>query len=281
MSKNHVETILITGASSGIGMASALYLAERGYRVIGASRSTERLAGLEEEALERGLSVSTCVLDINSDEGVAAVVPGLLDEHGGIDVLVNNAGYSLWGPVESLSTEEIRAQFETNLFAALRLIKAVLPGMERRRRGTIINVSSVVGRIGTPFNGGYAASKFALEGLSEALRAELRPLGLRVAIVEPGLFNTNFLRNQVHAELAVSTDLPYGPYIERYRARHKRFDRLSADPVKVARVIHKIVRSRRPGFRYPVGLEARLGILGARFLPERLFHALLSRATIG
>ena len=151
MSKNHVETVLITGASSGIGLTSALYLAERGYRVIGSGRSAERLAGLEEAASKRGLSISTCVLDINSDEGVGAVVPGLLDERGGIDVLVNNAGYGLWGPVESLSTEELRAQFETNLFAAVRLIRAVLPGMVRRGRGSIIIVSSVVGRIGTPF----------------------------------------------------------------------------------------------------------------------------------
>ena len=281
MSTTQDEKILITGASSGIGLATALYLAEKGYSVIGTSRSAGRLAGLREEASGRNLSVTTVELDINSDEGVDSVVPSLLAEQGPITTLVNNAGYGLWGPVESLSMEELRAQFETNFYAAVRLVKAMLPGMVRQGRGTIVNISSVEGRIGTPFSGGYAASKFALEGLSESLRVELWPLGVRVALVEPGLFSTNFHKNQARAERAESGDLPYLPYIQRYRQRRRRYDRLSADPIKVARVIHKIVRSRRPRFRYPVGPEARLGILGARLLPERIFQALLSRATLG
>ena len=272
--------VLVTGASGGIGLATALYMAEKGFSVFGTSRSIERLATLREEASRRGLPVTPVELDINSDEGVEGVLPRLMAERGSIDVLVNNAGYGLWGPVESLSLDELRAQFETNLFAALRLIKAVLPRMVEKAAGTIINVSSVVGRLATPFSGGYASSKFALEGLSETLRVELWPLGVRVAIVEPGLFRTNFHKNQVIAERADAEDLPYRGYVERYRARRGRYDRLAADPIKVARVIHKIARSKRPRFRYPVSPEARLGMLAARFLPERVFQALLSRATM-
>ena len=281
MSKAKSDTVLITGASAGIGRATALYMAERGYSVIGTSRSAARLEELESEASRRNLSFTAVELDINSEEAVGRELPRIIERHGTIDVLVNNAGYGLWGPVESLSLIELRAQFETNLFAAIGLIKAVVPAMVREGRGTIINVSSILGRMGTPFNGGYAATKFALEGISESLRVELGPLGVRVAVVEPGLFRTDFLRNQVIAEAADSEELPYRPFIERYRAKHSRFERrLATDPIKVAEVIHKIARSRRPAFRHPVGLEARLGILGARLLPERLFHAMLSRATM-
>ena len=274
------NTVLITGASSGIGKATALYLAERGLQVIGTGRSLERLTELQSEASRRDLPITVVELDINKDEAVDLAVRRLLDEHGTIDVLVNNAGYGLWGPVESLTIDEVKAQFETNLFAALRLIKAVLPGMVREGRGTVINISSIEGRLATPFNGAYAASKFALEGLSEALRIELWPLGVRVAVVEPGLFRTGFFENQVVGKYAESQELPYLPYIQRYRAKRARYDRLASDPIRVAKVIHKIVRSRRPGFRHPVGLEARLGALGARLLPERIFQAMLSRATI-
>ncbi|MCI0438336.1 MAG: SDR family oxidoreductase [Chloroflexi bacterium] len=274
------ETVLITGASSGIGKATALYLAGKGCRVVGTSRSMDRLKALQQEASHRGLPIVPLELDINSDEGVESVMPRLIEEMGPIDALVNNAGYSVWGPVESLSIAEIKALYETNFFAAIRMIKAALPGMEQKGRGTIINVSSVLGRLGTPFNGAYVSSKFALEGLSESLRTELWPLGVRVVVVEPGNFKTDFQRNMLRAERAEDRSLPYYPYIERYNARHDRYQAFAADPIKVAKVIYKIIRSRHPAFRYPVGPEARAGMLGARLLPERIFQTLLSRATL-
>ena len=273
--------VLITGASSGIGHATALYLAERGYDVTGTSRVIERLAGLEQDAANRGVRVRALELDINSDEDVDAGLKSVIDEEGGVDVLVNNAGYGLWGPVDAASMEQLKAQFETNFFAAFRLIKAVIPGMMERRRGTIVNVSSIEGRMATPFSGAYAASKFAMEGLSEAMRLELWPFGIRVALVEPGLFDTAFFDNQVDAEGVESPDSPYREYLEAYRRRRGRYDRLKSDPIKVARVIHKIIKSKRPRFRNPVAPEARLGILAVRFLPERLFQSLLARATLG
>ena len=280
MSSEERGAVLITGASSGIGRASAMYLAERGYRVVGTSRSMERLEGLLKEARRRHLPVSGAELDINSDGAVERVVPEMASRHGGFGVLVNNAGYGLWGPIGSLSTRELAAQFETNVFAVHRLIRAALPDMLEQRRGTIVNVSSVLGRIATPFNGAYVSSKFALEGLSESLRTELWPFGVRVAVVEPGLFRTEFVSNQVTAANAEDEDSAYAPYVRRYRQRSLAMHRKGADPVRVARVIHKIIRSRRPAFRYPVSVEARLGGLAARLLPERLYLYLMGRFTM-
>ena len=280
MSTGRRRTVLVTGASSGIGKATSLYLAGKGYEVIGTGRSAARLEPLKREASARNLPVTTVELDINSGEGVDRVLPGLLSEHGGVDALVNNAGYGLWGPLETLGLDQLKAQFETNLFGTVRLIKGVLPGMIERRAGTIVNVGSIAGRIATPFNAAYAASKFALEGMSEALRTEVWPFGVRVAVVEPGAVETSFLRNQEIGEGAESGNTVYGPFMERYRTRSKRFHRWAADPVKVAKVIHKVLRSRRPALRHPVGIDARAGMLGARLIPERLFQALVARATM-
>ena len=279
MTQGH-GVVLITGASSGIGLATALYMAERGYRVVGTSRSKDRLAGLEEEASRRGLPVAGVELDINSEAGLTDALAAIAEEHGPVSVLVNNAGYGLFGPVQTLTTEELRAQFETNVFAVARLMRAVLPGMIEQGGGTIVNVSSILGRIGAPFHGAYAASKFALEGLSESFRTEAWPLGVRVVLVEPGLIRTAFPDNQAMAAGIESDDAAsYDRYLRRYRGRVRGAFERGADPVRVAKVVHGIVRSRRPRFRYPVGVDSRSGSLGARLLPEGVFLGLLGWAT--
>ena len=164
------QTVLITGASSGIGKVTCLYLAEKGYNVIGTSRASSRLGDLYSEADQRGVSVHGLELDINSDAEVQRVMPEVFNQFGDIHALVNNAGYSVWGPVESVSIDEMKTLFETNLFAAVRMTQSVLPGMIERGAGKIINISSILGRLATPFNGVYAASKFALEGLHNHLQ---------------------------------------------------------------------------------------------------------------
>jgi len=273
-------TVLVTGASSGIGKATALYLAEKGYSVIGTSRSLGRLDSLLTEAELLTGTVEGIELDVDHDESIATALKPVIDSNKRIDVLVNNAGYGLWGPVQSLSIDELRAQFETNFLGSFRMMKALLPDMIERGYGKIINISSVEGRLVTPFNGGYAASKFALEGLSEAMRFELWPFGVKVVVVEPGLFKTNFKNNQVDAEEAGSLDSPYRQLLTQYRKRRRRYDILDKDPIVVAKVIHKIIKARRPRFRYRVGSEATLGILGSNLLPERMFQALMSRAIL-
>ena len=272
-------TVLITGASSGIGYATALHLAKKGYDVIVTSRVYSRLEPLKEEMDHLDLSVTCIELDINSDDAVAEMIPRLIDDHDGIDVLVNNAGYGLFGPVQMISANELRTQYETNVIAPLKLANAVLPRMIRHRKGTIINVSSVLGQLGTPFNGAYASSKFALEGISESMRIEVWPLGVRVVLVEPGLYATQFQQNQVRAKRLNTLGLPYQQYLDAYHQRRTRGESFAKDPIAVAKVIHKIIRSKRPRFRYPVSLEARAGLLAKRLLPERLFQHLVSRLT--
>lgn len=279
--RNGIQTALITGASSGIGRAAAALLSERGYTVIGTSRRLERLAGMFEDAEERGARVFGVELDVNSEESVASVMPGLREQFGGVHALVNNAGFGMWGPVESVSDAELKAQFEANFFGAARMIRAVLPDMISRRAGRIVNISSVLGRMGTPFNGAYVASKHALEGLSESLRAEVKPFGIHVCLVQPGLFATDFQKNQIRAARADDPNPAYAPYIRKYDANHGKFDRLAGDPVRVARVIEKTITARRPSFRHPVGADARAGMFGARLLPERVFQAIMDRATMG
>ncbi len=274
-------SVLITGASAGIGRATALYLAERGYKTLATSRELSRLDGLREEAAARGVSVIGVELDINSDAAVSRILPALIERHGAFDALVNNAGFGLWGPVETLSDAELKNQFETNFFAAVRLMRATLPSMIERRRGTIVNVSSVLGRIGTPFNGAYVSSKFALEGISESLKIEVQPFGVRVAMVEPGLFRTNFSDNAMRSHEADDENLVYAKHIARYHSNHDAFDHFGGNPVRVAKVVHKVIASPSPNFRNPVGIDARAGTLAARMLPESIYWRILSRATIG
>lgn len=272
------ERVLITGASSGIGAATALHLAAHGYDVFAASRSAARLTPLLDRAAADGLRMTAAEFDVN-DESAADAARALIARHGAFYALVNNAGYGLWGPVQALSSDELRAQFETNVFAAARMARATLPAMIERRRGVIVNIGSVLGRLGTPFNGAYVASKFALEGLSESLKSEVAPFGVRVAIVEPGLFRTNFPNNVAMAHGAYDEDSPYAPHIARYRAKHERFQRFGGDPERVARAVRGIIESPSPAFRNPVGLDARAGTFGARFLPQRVYWALMRRAT--
>ena len=274
-------SVLITGASSGIGRATAIYLAERGCKVFATSRKASRLQGLQAEAAARGISIVAVELDINSDAAVSRAVPALIERHGAFDVLVNNAGFGLWGPVETLSNAELKSQFETNFFAAVRMMRAALPSMIERRRGTIVNVSSVLGRIGTPFNGAYVGSKFALEGISESLKIEVQPFGVRIAMVEPGLFRTNFPNNSIMTEAADDESLPYAKRITRYHRNRDRFHRFGGNPVRVAKVVHKVITSPTPNFRNPVGIDARAATLAARILPETIYWRILSKATIG
>ena len=269
---------MITGASSGIGRATALHLAESGYKVLASSRSLRRLSSLSDEALYRGFPLEIIEININEDQSVKDAVSEMFSRFQKIDVLINNAGYGLWGPVGELSINEIKRQFETNFFAAVRMINAVLPSMIERRSGSIINVSSVLGRLGIPFNGAYTSSKFALEGISESIRTEVKPFGVRVSLVEPGWFQTNFQNNMMSSqrtELGVSQ---YSDYIARYQKNYGRFKRRGGDPARVAKLIHKIISSRNPRFRYVIGADARLGIAGMKFLPQRIYWALLDWA---
>ena len=277
MSSRSPKTALITGASSGIGKETALYLARRGYHVLAISRELSRLDGLIAQARTDSTSISAYQLDVNEPAAVAEVVPQILDQVGGLDALINNAGYGLWGCLEDLSVEEVKAQFESNMFAVLRMSHAVLPHMRERRSGTIVNVGSAAGQIGSPAGGAYAASKFALEGLSRVLRMEVSQFGIRVVLIEPGLFRTNFYQNQIVGERALDLRSPYYSYAQRIRRNSAYNQRWAGDPAKVAKTIGKVLVAKHPRQRYAVGADARLGTLAARLLPDRVLEYLIKR----
>ncbi|MEO8668666.1 MAG: SDR family NAD(P)-dependent oxidoreductase [Bauldia sp.] len=254
------KVALVTGAASGIGDAIARQLLVDGFRVFGTSRKGGGPAG-------DGIDMLT--LDVRSDESVAACIGALLKEAGRIDVLVNNAGYLLSGPVEETTIEQAKAQMETNFFGAFRVTKAVLPTMRAQKSGRIVNVTSLAGIVPLPFWGIYNASKFALEGLTETLRHELRPFGIKVSAVEPGSIKTPFY----------SGDHKTSPS-EHYRLWHGRFIRKMAEfekkapgPEVVARIVSKAVQARNPALRYKVTREAFLFPFMRTWFPAALFEA--------
>jgi NAD(P)-dependent dehydrogenase (short-subunit alcohol dehydrogenase family) len=271
------RSVLITGCSTGIGRATALHLASRGFAVYATARRPETL-----EELGRA-GCRTLRLDVTDEVSMQAALDAVERDGGIVDVLVNNAGYGLEGPVEELSLDEIRAQFETNLFGPTRLTQMVLPAMRERRRGRIINISSVGGRITTPGAGAYHASKHALEALSDALRFELRGFGVDVVVVEPGAIRSRWVDTAVRG--LEDRIQPSGPYAKFNRAvvkqmygAHEGLLGLAAGPPEaVARVIERAITATRPRRRYPVPAAAHLFIGLHHWLPSSLWDAFMRR----
>jgi len=257
---------LVTGASSGIGQATAELLAASGFTVFGTSRSAEKAAR----------SYRWLPLDVRSDTSVGAAVQSLLEQAGRIDVLVNNAGYVQVGAIEESGATDVQAQFDTNLLGAVRMIQAVLPVMREQGRGRIINISSVVGQVAPPYAGVYAASKFALEGVSEALREEVRPFGVTVSLVAPSFVKTPIASQQPAHAIAA-----YAPG----RQGAMRALRASLvggmEPGAVAAVILRAATAPRPPLRYLVGRDAKSLIFLKRLLPEPRFERVRRRVFQG
>ena len=232
--KNRHKIVVVTGASSGIGRATAFLMAQEGHQVIATSRHLENLSPLVEETRNLGYSVVPEEVNINKSDEVERFFQRLFEHFGGVDVLINNAGYGLKGSINSITTEQLRDQFDTNLFASISTMKGVLPSMIERKNGCIINITSILGRIAIPYMGAYVSSKFALEGVSEAMRLELAPYGVRVCVVEPGLFKTNFGDNVVYATTGSKSDFEAGQK-KNYNRKIK-----GGDPFRVAKKISQL-----------------------------------------
>lgn len=269
-----MKTILITGASSGIGAATGSRLLEEGHTVYGAARRVERMRELEERG---GTALS---MDITVEEEVRAAVERVATEAGGVDVLVNNAGFGLYGAMEDTPLEEARYQFEVNLFGLARLTQLVLPGMRERGSGTIVNVSSMGGKIYTPLGAWYHATKHALEGWSDCLRLELAPFGVDVVLIQPGIIETEFDDVMVEPMLERSGDSAYGELARDVAdsTRDVYEPGSGSPPAAVAETIAKAVKARRPRTRYPVGKLARPLMLARKWLPDRVFDWLVVNA---
>ena len=273
------QTILITGATAGLGRHAALHLAKKGHRVIATGRRADALAKLEKDAA--GTALSTLVLDVNDaasiDAAVAEVDRRTAGE--GLDVLVNNAGYGQMGPLELVSDDELRRQFDTNVFGLMAVTRAFLPKMRERGHGRILNVSSIGGHVTFPFGGAYHASKYAVEALSDALRKELRIFGIDVVLIEPGPIQSEFA-DRALGTLArqVDVDSPYAPMLARAEEIKTKTDKMSAGPEVVSRAIERAIVSRRPRTRYMIPFSARLMVtMLVRMIPTRLADWLMLR----
>jgi NAD(P)-dependent dehydrogenase (short-subunit alcohol dehydrogenase family) len=269
------KAVLITGCSSGIGRATAEHLAARGWTVYASARRTESIADLA----ERG--IKTLALDVTDEGSMQAAVAAVEGAEGAVGALVNNAGYSQSGALETLPMERLRAQFETNVFGLIRMCQLVLPGMRRQGAGKIVNVSSMGGRLTFPGGGAYHGTKYAVEALSDALRFEVRGFGVDVVVIEPGLITTRFGETAAGSiDAAVASDDPYAEFnaavgtatAEVYEGP---LARLGGGPETVARAIERAISSRRPKTRYKVTPSARLALAQRRLLPDRAWDAFM------
>jgi NAD(P)-dependent dehydrogenase (short-subunit alcohol dehydrogenase family) len=271
---------VVTGSSSGIGFETALLLARSGFHTYATMRNLEKSKNITEIANTEKLPLQVVQLDVDNDRSVKNAINKIVAaaENKRIDVLVNNAGYGLFGSLEDTLIEEIKAQFETNFFGVIRVTQQVLPVMRKQNSGgTIVNVSSVGGRIGVPVLSAYQSTKFALEGLSESLSYELEPFGISVVIIEPGFIRTNIINSSTSAEKALDPKSPYFPLMQKVKNHFKSMmeNASSSPPEEVAKVILQAITSENPQLRYTVGNDAATIIQARMNMPDKEFRKMV------
>jgi NAD(P)-dependent dehydrogenase (short-subunit alcohol dehydrogenase family) len=256
---------LVTGSSSGIGFETSLLLARNGFKTYASMRNLEKSKSISEIANREKLPLQVVQLDVDDNRSVKEAIDKVVAENQRIDVLVNNAGYGLLGSLEDLLIEEIKAQFETNFFGVVRVTQQVLPVMRKQKSGTIVNISSVGGRMSFPGLSAYHSTKFALEGLSESISYELEPFGIRVVIIEPGFIRTNIMNSSIIARKALDPKSP----MENTSA--------SSPPEEVAKVVLQAVTSESPKLRYAVGSDAANMIKAKTTMSDTEFGGLIKQ----
>jgi NAD(P)-dependent dehydrogenase (short-subunit alcohol dehydrogenase family) len=268
------KVALVTGGSSGIGEATALKLQELGYTTYAAARRVERMEHLTTTGIR------PLAMDVTDDESMQSGVEQIVAEEGRIDVLVNAAGYGSYGALEDVPLSEARNQFEVNLFGAAKLTQLVLPRMREQRSGTVVNITSMGGKIYTPLGAWYHATKHALEALSDCLRMELKPFGIDVVVIEPGGIRTEWPGIAAQKVRAVSGTGPYAPQGNAVAdsLASESTQRRSSPPELIAKTIAKAVTARRPKTRYAVGYGAKPMIFLHDVLPDSAFDAFIRRA---
>ncbi|MBI9041297.1 SDR family oxidoreductase [Lutibacter sp.] len=259
------KVVLITGGSSGIGKSIGEYLSEKGFIVYGTSRNPEKCLNHPFKLV---------ALDVNSEKSILNAVNEVIKVEGKLDILINNAGMGITGPIEDTPTEEMRKVFDTNLFGAIDVMKAVLPHMRKQQSGLIINISSIAGYMGLPFRGIYSATKGALELVTEAVRMEVKNFGIQVTNVAPGDFATNIASGRYHTP--VFENSPYKKvYQENLDLMNSHVD-AGSDPIEMAEVIYKIINTPHPKIHYKVGdFMQKFSIVLKRILPDKMYEKLL------
>ena len=272
---------VVTGSSSGIGLLTAVELAQAGYRVVATMRNLANRGKLEEQAQKAGVRDQLDVrrVDITEFDSLPTAVEAIVRAHGRIDVLVNNAGFSMAGFAEDMTLAELRRQFETNFFGNVAMTKAVLPVMRGQKSGHIITVTSVAGRLGQPMLSAYSASKYALEGWSESLRVETHSLGVRASLVEPGAYDTDIWeRNVVIAKGSLDPASPNKERSQRFAEFIKGSAKRRRDAREVAKLIVRIAQNPNPKLRYLIGADAKIQVWLKRIVPWRRYERIVAKA---
>jgi len=264
------KTALVTGCSSGIGYSTCLLLARNNFKVYGTVRNLSKAKKIQEVIDKEKIHLKIILLDVNDSESIQNAIRDILYDSRKIDVLINNAGYGMFGPIEDITTEDVKLQFETNFFGVIRLIKEIVPIMRKQGNGTIVNISSMVGRFGVPLNAAYVSSKFAIEGLSESISYELAEFGIKIIVIEPGVVQTNFFNNLKINGLDTSS-----PYYELMKKRVS-FLKIAmknspTSSSQVANTILDALNSKRPEFRYVIGMDAKNSIQKKDSLSDKKF----------
>jgi NAD(P)-dependent dehydrogenase (short-subunit alcohol dehydrogenase family) len=277
------KVAVVTGSSSGFGLLTVVELAKAGFFVVATMREPGRRTKLDAELSAAGNDLNTRVevrqLDVTTFDDIPAAINNIAGDHGRIDVLVNNAGFAVGGFAEDVALDELRLQMDTNFFGQVAVTKAVLPTMRKQSSGHVIIVSSILGLIGQPMVSSYCASKHALEGWAEALRIELRALGIKVVLVEPGAYKTDiWTRNVLVSRGAQDQNSPNKDRSRKYVDGVKEKTEM-ANPIEVARLINRIAQDPNPSLRYRAGTDAKMGYLLRALLPWSIWEGMVEKRT--
>lgn len=268
---------VITGSSSGIGHEIALLLARKGFLTYATMRNLQKNSQLKSIKESENLSLEFIQLDVTNEDSVINAIKTINDDAGRIDILVNNAGYGLTGAFEDLSIDEIKSQFETNVFGLMRTTQAVLPIMRKQNSGTIINISSGAGRFGYPMGSAYVSTKFAIEGLSESLSYEVEPFGIRVVLIEPGMIKTNFSNASVIAKKSLDPQSPYAALMKSMEKGIKQLLENASTPQLVAHIAFDAITSDKPKLRYLAGKDVEQWIEAKKKMSDEEFQNMIKQ----
>jgi NAD(P)-dependent dehydrogenase (short-subunit alcohol dehydrogenase family) len=271
------KVAVVTGSSSGIGYEIALTLARNGFLTYATMRNLAKSEKIKSIATIEKLSIRIVQLDVTDDKSVNSAVQATVSEAGTIDILVNNAGYALSGAFEDVAMEEVKDQYETNVFGVIRTTQGVLPIMRRQKSGIIVNISSGAGRFGYPGGSAYVSTKFALEGLSESMAYELEPFGIKVILVEPGVIKTNFASGMVIAKKSQNPNSPYFQIMQKMATSFEQMLENGSSADLVAKVVLKAIRSENPSLRYLAGKDVEMWIEGKKSMSDDEFYKMMKQ----
>jgi NAD(P)-dependent dehydrogenase (short-subunit alcohol dehydrogenase family) len=268
------KVAVVTGTSSGIGQEISLTLARNGFLTYATMRNLNKKENIKSVAEKENLPVKIMMLDVTDDRPVNNTIQSITNETSRIDVLVNNAGYGLMGAFEDLLMDEIKAQFETNLFGLIRTTQAVLPIMRKQNSGFIVNISSGAGRFGFPGGSAYVSTKFAVEGLTESMSYELEPFGIKVILIEPGFVKTNFHQAMIRSQ---HPDSPYSQMMQKRVAASSQFFQNGSEPELVAKTVLIAINTPNPNLRYLVGKDVEEWVRSKNSMTDAEFHDMMMK----